>query len=111
MTLQDDIRAEVERETRRSRYRDRTSRCRIHPIKHDVSQLMAFVIARRLRQPGVTDLLRRVLKRVDTRAVRQLVSIVLENGSYPPTMRRRCDRLLGYCATIEAALALKARTH
>lgn len=110
----DDIngfRAAVREETKRSRFRDRWSRERIHPVQHDVNRLLNFIIERRRRSPSmVFDAARTVLKRVDTDAIRLLVSTVLDGGC-GETMRRRCARLIGYCEIIEAALALRERTH
>lgn len=99
------IQEEIREETKRSRFRDRWSRRKIHPVQNDINKLVGFVINRRMRQPGVTDLLRRVLHRVDTEAIRFLVEMVLQTGSCGWFMSRRCKRLLEYCDTIEAALA------
>jgi hypothetical protein len=117
------IHAEVERARLKSRFRDRFSRSRIHPIQHDVDWLCTFVMTRRLRQPGVMDLLRRIqpphlslrqqLESLD--AIRLLVDIVLQKGSCDRVMKRRCARLLEMCDTLEAGLLAllvwKDRTH
>jgi endonuclease III len=103
------IHAAVEQERLASRFRDRSSRQRVHPVQNDISRLVDFVAARRLRQPGVVDLLRRTLKHVDTDALRFLVSAVLDHGTCDRYMKRRCARLLGYCETIEAALMQKEK--
>ena len=95
---------ETERETRRSRFRDRISRQRVDPYQWDINQLVEFLISRRLRQPGTLDLARRIQRSVDTEALRLAIALVLEKGSYPPAMRRRCERIEGYCNVIEAAL-------
>jgi len=100
------IREEIERETRTSRHRDRISGGRVHEIQHDVNQLVHFVATRRQRQPGVFDAARRVCRTIDTEALRFLVALVLGGSSYP-AMRRLCARIIGYCETVEAALALK----
>jgi hypothetical protein len=105
------IHAEVERERLASRFRDRCSRERIHPIQYDINKLLDFIIQRRRRSaPAAFDAARRVLRVVDTTAIRLLVSVVLEQGRYGWSMRCRCERLLGYCDTLEAALALRDAT-
>lgn len=105
------IRAEVERERLKSRYRDRNSLERVHPIQHDVNMILAFIIVRRRRSaPAAFDAARRVLRAVDTSALRVVVSTVLDGGQSDRTTKRRCARILGYCTTIETALALKGRT-
>ena len=102
------IHAEVERERLASRYRDRSSRGHVHPIDADVGALIDFAASRRLRQPDVLNLLRRVLHRVDTPAIRLLVAMVLTKGSCDRHMKRRCARLIEYCDTLDFALAVKA---
>jgi predicted DNA-binding WGR domain protein len=100
-----EIRAQVERETRRSRYRDRWSRERMHPIQHDVSQLIDFVMERRRRETDGARVGLRVLERVDTEALRLLVEMA-RRGHLDRTMRRRCQRVDYYCLVIEKALEL-----
>lgn len=106
---------QVERETRRSRHRERISgRCgtfgriaigkRVHPYQHDINELVAFLISRRLRQAGMPDLVRRIRRSVDTQALRLALEMVREKGSFDMVMRRRCERIEGYCNLIEAAL-------
>lgn len=103
---------EIRDETAASRFRDRFSRERVHPVTRDINQLINFTIRRRLRHaPAVLDANRRVLRRVDTKALRFLVSVVLHGGAYDLTMRRRCDRILGYCDVLEAALLLLPAKH
>jgi len=60
-----------------------------------------------LRQPGVMNLLRRILHQTDTPAIRLLVEMVLTKGSCGWFMRRRCERLLAHCDQVEAAFALR----
>jgi hypothetical protein len=98
----------VESERLRSRHRDRFSRERVHPIQYDVNRLTNFVCDRRTRQPGALDTVRRVMKSVDTEALRVLVQIASERGSRSRSMRRCCSRVLSYCDVIEAALALRS---
>jgi hypothetical protein len=108
----DGIRAAIREEVKRSRFRDRSSGGRVHPIQHDVNMVLDFIIDRRRRQaPAVFDAARKVLKHVDTEALRFLVSTVLEDGRCDNYMNRRCARLLEYCATIDSALALKGGHH
>ena len=88
------IRAAVREEVRKSRFRDKCSGIRVHPIQHDIGAVIDFVIQRRRRQaPAAFDAARRVLRRVDTTALRFLVSTVLEDGRCDIRMRRRCERL------------------
>src|SRR5258706_6959000 len=85
------IHAEVERERLASRFRDRCSRAKIHPIQYDIDKLIDFVIQRRRGSaPTAFDAARRVLHVVDTTAIRLLVSVVLEHGRYGLSMRCRC---------------------
>jgi len=106
--IQTAIRNEVERETRKSRYRDRFSRQRLHPITADIGALVSFVIDRRRRQAGALELARCALGVIDTEVIRLLVEIV-RRGSCNRAMLRRCRRLEHYCEIIEAALALKGK--
>jgi hypothetical protein len=97
------IPAAIERETRHSRFRDRCSRERVHPVKHDVGMLLDVVMTSRRRQtPAVLDAARRVLKGTDTMALRVLIAAVLE-GNGDVAMRHRCERLLESCDTYEKA--------
>ena len=100
------IHAEVERERLASRFRDRRSGERIHPIAADVGGLIDFVASRRQRQPDAMNLLRRLFVSTDTLAIRLLLVMVLTKGACNRAMKRRCARLLGYCEIIEAAFAL-----
>lgn len=100
------IHADVERERRASKHRDRISRTRVHPIEHDLSVLTDFVLSRRLRQPETLSTVRRAYKAVDTDAVRCLIDLVLTRGASTPGIRRTCHRLLTHCETLEAALTL-----
>ncbi len=104
----DDVCGEVERETRRSRYRDRCSRMRLHPIQHDIAQLVDFVMERRRRQRDGLAAARCVLETVNTDALRTLIHLAREHGRCNRTMRRRCERIENYCLIIETALALRA---
>ncbi|MBP7779488.1 MAG: hypothetical protein KA371_20410 [Acidobacteria bacterium] len=101
------LRQQTVRETARSRYRDRVSRERVHPIDYDVSALINFALERRLRHPQTMQAVRRATYRVDTDALRLLVHIATEGGATNRALRARCARVLGYCDTIEAALALR----
>ena len=103
--FRDQIRAEIERETRTSRHRDRVSGERVHPIEHDVNQLINFVTDRRLRQPDALPAARRANKSVDTEALRVLIEIALKRGATTTAIRRRCSRIVTYCDVIETAVA------
>jgi hypothetical protein len=101
------FRAAVREETKRSRFRDRWSRERIHPFDYDVHSIVGFVIERHRRfPPEVFDAARILCRRTDTDAIRVLVYAVLE-GPCGLVMRRRCGRLLWYCDVIETALAIR----
>jgi hypothetical protein len=95
---------EIERETRKSRYRDRASGRRVHPYDHDITMLINFLASRRLRQPGMRDLVLRIYRSVDTEALRLAIALVLEKGNYDLATLRRCERIERYCDVIEAAL-------
>jgi len=97
---------ETERETRKSRFRDRISRQRVDPYQYDITMLINFLASRRLRQPGTRDIVLRIHRSVDTEALRLAIALVLEKGSYTPAMRRRCERIEGYCNAFESALTL-----
>jgi hypothetical protein len=101
------IRAAVERERLKSRFRDRCSRERIHPIANDFGRLFDFVMSRRRRQPGALDLLRRSLNRTDVAAILSLVEMVLTKGACNRAMRRRCARLIWYCEQLVMVFVLK----
>jgi hypothetical protein len=107
--LYDKLRAEVERERRKSRRRNRISGERVHPVQHDIDRLCDFVIDRRATQPGALDALRRLYKSVDVEAMRFLTDIVLNEGRCDLAMRRRCARLSMYCDKFDRALSLEGR--
>lgn len=99
--------------TRRSRHRDRWSRERVHPVQHDINQLVHFIIARRRRHDDAFDAARTVLapctgnprREQQIAALRMLVSVV-RRGRYSTTMLRRCERIEGYCDLFETAMAI-----
>ena len=105
---------EIADETRRSRFRDRCSRRRKHPINNDVSKLLDFIINRRRHSAFAAA--RVVLGMEDgdkLQAFRLLVAVTLapgiRGGGCGWFMRRRCERILGYADTIESALAQRNR--
>lgn len=98
---------EIREETSKSRFRDRWSGERVHPISYDITLLINFTSLRRLRDaPDILDAIRRAMRGVDTKALRFLVSAALR-GSCSLAMQRRCDRVLAYCDAIDAAVALR----
>jgi len=104
-----EIRERLEREISQSRYRDRVSRHRIHPIEHDLNALIEFVICRRSDHEDTLDAARRALARVNTEAVRFLIAAVRERGTHPKWIADVCVRLEENCSTIETALLLRKR--
>lgn len=106
MSIRNRIRAEIERETRTSRRRNRVSRERVHPYQHDIDRLVDFVIDRRATQPGAIEAVRRIHKSVDIEAMRFLIGLVLEQGRSDLATKRRCERLLAHCRTVDRALLL-----
>ncbi len=100
------IHAAVERERRASRHRDRFSRTRVHPVQHDLTLLIDFVLSRRIRQPETLGAVRRAIAAVDTDAVRCLIDVALTRAATTAAIRRVCGRLSANCETLEAALTL-----
>jgi hypothetical protein len=108
MTLKDQIAVEIADKTTRSPYRDSVTGKRLHPIQADLDRLLDFVAARRATYPGALDAARRALRQIDTAAIRDVVAAVLEGGAVDTSTRRRCERVTGYCDTLDAALALRS---
>ena len=75
-------------------------------VERDVGQLVDFVAEHRRRHGAIAmPTVHRVMRRVDTAALRALVRVAL-SGRCNWTLRRRCARILSYADTIDAAHTL-----
>jgi hypothetical protein len=103
------LREEVAAETARSRFRDRSTGKRIHPISADIRRLIDYAVDRRRRHPdarGIRDAAHTLYHRNDPEAMRVLVDAILDYGACTPTIRRTCERVLVYCDQLDLIFEL-----
>jgi hypothetical protein len=119
--LREQIRREIEEETRTSRYREhvrgrshgRRRGERVHPTRHHVDAVMDFAWRRRSRHPETYDLMKRVMQRgpfkvADHAALCRLVEIILRGGATNASIHRSCAYALDECAAFAVLRALHA---